>query len=135
MSISENINSNGWQNIGIMVQYASKNIKFKNRQVFIFLVQESFGYGMRKTLQKSQEYWSNKIGITKPTFNSQVKELEDDGHIKINHQKGFVVGGGKKAYSYSPTFPSNARIWIKADSKEKNNMKEEVDTNGAKRWF
>jgi hypothetical protein len=54
MSIVEQSLTNGWQNIGIMTQYARKNIKIKNRYIFICLVEESFGYGNAKTLHKSQ---------------------------------------------------------------------------------
>jgi hypothetical protein len=101
-----------------MVQYARKNINAKNRNIFICLVEESFGYGNAKTLHKTQEYWSKSFGVSKNTFNSQVKELSDDGHIKINHQNGRVEGGGSKSYSYSPIFPKNARIWIKSQKNE-----------------
>jgi hypothetical protein len=114
----KNVPINGWQNIGVMVQYANKYINSKNRGLFIYLVQESFGYCNNKTLHKKQSKWALEYGIALSTFNIQVNELSTDGHININHQKGYVVGGGSKAYSYSPTFPKNIKIWIKGKESE-----------------
>jgi endo-1,4-beta-mannosidase len=118
MSIVEQSSNNGWQNIGIMRQYARKNIERKNREIFTCLVEESFGYGLRKTLHRSQEYWSKLFGVSKNTFNTQVNELARDGHIKINHQREYVATGGSNAYSYSPVFSKNARIFIKSKKNE-----------------
>jgi DNA-binding transcriptional regulator YhcF (GntR family) len=113
------IGNNGWQNVGIMAQYSFKNIRSQSkRDVFIGIVNESFGYGNTQTLHKTQEHWANMFDITRKTFNKIVHELEDDGHIKINHKKGYMVGGGSVAYSYSPTFPKNARILIKSKNNE-----------------
>jgi hypothetical protein len=126
MSINDNIiSNNGWQNIGIMVQYSYNNIRSQSkRDVFVMIVKESFGYGNTQTLHNTQEYWSNILDITRKTFNKIVRELEADGHIKINHQKGYVVGGGSVAYSYSPMFPKHAKIWIKNKNNEPETTKE-----------
>lgn len=113
MNIDDKIGNNGWQNIGIMQQYARRNIEHKNRDIFLCLVEESFGYGNTKTLHRTQEYWAKSFGVSKNTFNTQVNELAAGGHIKINHQKGYVEGGGSVAYSYSPVFPKGVKIWIK----------------------
>ncbi len=118
--------SNGWQNIGIMKQYARKHIDFKHRALFMEIVQESFGYGMAKTLHKTHSVWSKEFGIAKSTFGLQINSLALHGHIRINHQKGYVVGGGSKAYSYSPAYPKNANIWTKS-AKGLKSEPEEID--------
>jgi DNA-binding transcriptional regulator YhcF (GntR family) len=119
------IGNNGWQNVGIMAQYSFKNIRSQSkRDVFIGIVEESFGYGNAQTLHKTQEYWANMFDITRKTFNKIVRELEADGHIKINHKKGYMVGGGSVAYSYSPVFPKHAKIWIKSKNNEPEITKE-----------
>jgi len=104
--------TNGWQNIGIMVQYARKNVAQKNRQIFIDIVQESFGYSRAKTLHKTQKHWAELFSISEKTFYTHVNKLAEDGHIKINHKKGYVAGGGSTSYSYSPVFPSHANIFL-----------------------
>lgn len=118
---NKDVCNNGWQNIGIMKKYARKNIDFKYRGLFMEIVEESFGYGLSKTLHKTQKYWSDLFGISERTFRTHINQLALDGHIKINHQKGYVSGGGSKAYSYSPVYPSNANIWMKDIKKDKDN--------------
>ena len=120
--------SNGWQNVGIMAQYARQKIDQKYRQVFMDIVQESFGYGMSKTLHKTQSHWAKEFGISERTFMRHINELALNGYVKINHQKGYIVGGGSKAYSYSPTFPRHANIWMK--SVKKSTSKSEPEDNG-----
>ena len=117
--------SNGWQNIGIMFDYA-KRIPYKYRTTFMFICRESFGYCQLKTQHKPNEFWIDLIGISKPTFQSHIKYLSENKHLNIIHKKGYIQGGGSNAFAYSPSFPTGiAAICIK-DIKQNIKPKEQL---------
>lgn len=111
------MSNNGWQNNGIMLNYAIENIPAKYAFTFLLLVRYSFGYGTIRTKFKTVEFWANKLKISKNTFVSHVSYLVEKEHIEQIREPGFVVGGGKKPYAYAPKFPNNAKIWIKGKEK------------------
>lgn len=108
----EIISNNGWQNIGIMTQYSYKTIPHKYRDVFLKIVTESFGYKRNKTAHLTQDDWSVSLGISKKTFISHIKWLEENNHIKINTLSSYVQGGGSKPQSYSPCFVRGLHVFI-----------------------
>jgi hypothetical protein len=105
--------SNGFQNIGIMKKFISKNeIPRKYRMLFLDIVEYSFGYCKTHTKPYSMKKWSELLDITIPTFNSHIKWLEKNNFIKVTKATGFVKGGGSEANKYSPIFPNNGNIYI-----------------------
>lgn len=112
------MSTNGWQNNGIMMNYALENIQYKYIATFLLLVRYSFGYGVPRTKYKTVEFWAEKLNMSKNTFVSHVTHLVQEKHLEQIREPGFVVGGGKKPYAYAPTFPKNAKIWIKSKESE-----------------
>lgn len=111
---------NGWQNEGIMSQYAVKYIDFTYRASFQSFVHYSFGYGKTQTLYWTIDKWAEVMKIGRATMLRHIKYLSDNGHIKVIHQHGYVEGGGKLPYAYAPVFPKVGNIWIdKGDKKDK----------------
>jgi hypothetical protein len=110
-----------YNNVGVMINYINKNIKYNNRYIFILLVEKSLGYGNTKTPHKTQEFWAKYIGISKNTFNTKVKELEADGHIKIIDNEICTEYGNLLPYAYSPIIPKELEQYIKIN----NNLKSE----------
>jgi predicted transcriptional regulator len=109
------ISNNGWQNIGICVQHIRKQKLTGNiTDVYLYIVQESFGYGKLYTNRQTQIDMANSIGISRPTLTKAIHELSSLGLISINESNKYIVDGGSEAFSYSPSFPTGiGKIWIK----------------------
>jgi len=111
---SEQISSEGWQNIGMMMAYIGDRVDDKYISLFMKIVKDSFGYGSLKTNRITVDKLSKRYRISKPTFISKMKWLSENGYITINTHNGFVEGGGSVPNSYSPCFPKGyGKIWIK----------------------
>lgn len=105
METESKTSHNGWQNIGISMQFASDHVPFKLTALFFHIVSDSFGKRSASTSRRTQADWAKHIGISRPTFTSQIHELEALGLVKINTSSKFIENGGSEAYSYSPVFP------------------------------
>ena len=123
MSTQENLNNenkanNGWQNIGICKKFARKNVPAKLRTVWMELVEDSFGYCERKTLQKTQSQMAKDYGFTEKTLREQIKKLEDLELLSVIHSRYNPKGGGSEAYAYAPCYPKGyGKICFEDDTK------------------
>ena len=132
MSTQENLNNenkanNGWQNIGICKKFARKNVPAKLRTVWMELVEDSFGYCERKTLQKTQSQMAKDYGFTEKTLREQIKKLEDLKLLSVVHPSHNPKGGGSEAYAYAPDFPRGyGKIHFEDEQKESSNTKSKV---------
>jgi len=106
MHTEESLNpNNSWQNQGIMRNWAKQNIPKLYREVFLDIVDESFGYGRKKTMHKDMKYWSNKFEISRRKFQMHTDWLEKNNFITKNTWHGYIPGGGSEPNSYSPCYP------------------------------
>lgn len=108
---------NNWQNIGIMWIFAQENIPGKYRNVFMTLVQKSFGYGEKHVKINGRDL-SLLCGLTRKTLYLHLSWLKDHGFIRIHKQKGYIEGGGKEAYTYYPVFPKKGNIFLHKPKKK-----------------
>ena len=95
----------GWHNSGICKQFARDNIPFRLRNLYLELVQDSFGFCRRTTMKKTQAKFAEEYGISDRTFRDQTKELESLGLLKRIESSKFVEGGGSESYAYAPAYP------------------------------
>ena len=95
----------GWHNIGICKQFARDNMPFRLRNLYLELVEDSFGFCRRTTMKKTQAKFGKEYGISDRTFRDQAKELESLGLLKRIESSKFVEGGGSEAYAYAPAYP------------------------------
>ena len=111
MSTTNNTSQNeyeatkGWHNIGICKQFARDNMPFRLRNLYLELVEDSFGFCRRTTMKKTQARFGKDYGISDRTFRDQAKELESLGLLKRVESSKFVEGGGSEAYAYAPAYP------------------------------
>ena len=111
MSTTNNTSQNefeateGWHNIGICKQFARDNMPFRLRNLYLELVEDSFGFCQRTTMKKTQAKFAKEYGISDRTFRDQAKELESLGLLKRIESSKFVEGGGSEAYAYAPAYP------------------------------
>ena len=111
MSTTNNTSQNeyeatkGWHNIGICKQFARDNMPFRLRNLYLELVEDSFGFCRRTTMKKTQARFGKDYGISDRTFRDQAKELESLGLLKRIESSKFVEGGGSEAYAYAPAYP------------------------------
>ena len=122
MSTTSNTSQNefeatkGWHNIGICKQFARDNMPFRLRNLYLELVEDSFGFCQRTTMKKTQAKFGKEYGISDRTFRDQAKELESLGLLKRIESSKFVEGGGSEAYAYAPTYPKGyGKIFFKDD--------------------
>ena len=133
MSTTNNTSQNefeatrGWHNIGICKQFARDNIPFRLRNLYLELVEDSFGFCQRTTMKKTQAKFGKEYGISDRTFRDQVKELENLGLLKRVESSKFVEGGGSEAYAYAPAYPKGyGKLFFKDEQKESSNTKSKV---------
>ncbi len=117
MNKSIDIATNNWQNIGIMWIFARKEIPGKYRNVFMVLVEKSFGRG-NDFVKINGRNLAKECDISRPTLLVHLEWLIDNKFIKVYHTKGFVEGGGKESYSYYPIFPDNGHIYLHKSKKK-----------------
>ena len=124
MSTTNNTSQNeyeatkGWHNIGICKQFARDNIPFRLRNLYLELVEDSFGFCQRTTMKKTQAKFGKEYGISDRTFRDQAKELESLGLLKRIESSKFVEGGGSEAYAYAPAYPKGyGKLLFKDDMK------------------
>lgn len=124
---------NSWQNQGIMRKWAKENIQKNYRETFLDIVDESFGYGNRKTLHKTINQWADTFEISRSTFKRHVQWLSEHKFITINTWKAFIPGGGSKPNSYSPCFPSGyAKIQLNDKNSKEEKRKQKVENENNK---
>lgn len=97
--------------------FAQQNIPGKYRNVFMTLVQKSFGFG-EKSVKINGRDLSILCGLTRKTLYVHLAWLKENGFIKIYKQKGYVEGGGKEAYTYYPVFPKSGNIFLHNSKKK-----------------
>ena len=137
MSTTNNTSQNefeatrGWHNIGICKQFARDNMPFRLRNLYLELVEDSFGFCRRTTMKKTQAKFGKEYGISDRTFRDQAKELESLGLLKRIESNKFIEGGGSEAYAYAPAYPKGyGKLFFKDDmqkSSSSGSKKQEPD--------
>lgn len=93
------------QNVGVCIVYANQEIKnIKSRQVFIEICDMSVGKFKLTTDRVSRKEIAKKLGISERTFGKYIKELEQNGFLKINKSEHKAIGTGSLSNSYTPIF-------------------------------
>lgn len=93
------------QNIGVCSVYASQAIKnTKARYVFLEICEQSIGRFKTSTERINQKYISEKLGISRKTLIKYIKELENDGFLKIEKSNHKKIGTGSNSNKYTPIF-------------------------------
>lgn len=127
MSTKENLtnSNNGWQNIGICYLYSLDKIDRKLRDVYMYIVRQSFGYEEPITRDLSIADIVVGCGVGRTTVVANIKKLEELGHIKTIRHKGFVENGGSMPNRYSPIYPKGyGKLSIKSIKQENDNNKQ-----------
>ncbi len=128
------ISSNGWQNVGIMRQYANKEIETQYKEIFQSLVDMSLAYRKATTPFMYMYEWSKKLNCSKDKFNRHIKCLIKNGHVSTVKRKGFKENGGKYSPAYRVKYPSHANIDTGDGKTKTENSHSEgwLDSNGEK---
>lgn len=93
------------QNLGVCNVYASDIIdNIYKRSVFIEICQESLAQLKLTTDRVSQEDLAKKIGMSRKTLSKYLKQLENDGFLKIEKSNHKLIGAGSASHKYTPIF-------------------------------